>query len=66
MLIYKGYDQLTLIYENVSGTSKNKSSQYDHQIFNVYIYFQISQIVSERGQCMILNPMSLRHLERNI
>ena len=36
MLIYKGYEQLTLIYDNVSGTSKNKLSQYGHRLFNVF------------------------------
>ena len=36
MLIYKGYEKLTPIYDNVSGTSKNKLSQYGHQIFNVF------------------------------
>ena len=36
ILIYKGYEQLTPIYDNVSGTSKNKLSQYGHQIFNVF------------------------------
>ena len=52
MLICKGYEQLTPIYDNVSGTSKNKLSEYGHQIFNV---FQISQIVSGKGsKCMYL------------
>ena len=36
MLIYRGYEQLTPIYDNVSGTSKKKISQYGHQIFNVF------------------------------
>ena len=36
VLIYSEYEQLTQIYNNVSGTSKKKLSQYGHQIFNVF------------------------------
>ena len=36
MLIYKGYEQLKPIYDNVSGTSKKELSQFGHQINNVF------------------------------
>ena len=38
MLIYRGHEQLKPIYNNVSGTSKKKLSQFGHQIYNVFSY----------------------------
>ena len=36
MLIYRGYEQLTPIYDNVSGTSKKELSQFGQQINNLF------------------------------
>ena len=72
MLIYRAYEQLTPIYDNVSATGKKYLSQSGHQIFDVF-----SSIVSGKGamtlvhkvvedsqpQCYCvreLRPMSLR------
>ena len=41
MTIYRAYEQLTPVYDNVSGTSKKILSQSGHQIFDVF-----SRIVS--------------------
>ena len=38
MLIYRAYEQLTLIYDNVSATSKKQLSRSGHQIFDVFSY----------------------------
>ena len=36
MLIYRGHEQLTPIYDNCSGTSNKELSQFGHHIFNVF------------------------------
>ena len=41
MLIYRGHGQLTPIYDNCSGSSKNKLSQFGHHIF--YIFSNITK-----------------------
>ena len=46
MLIYEGYEEVTAIYDNVSGTS---TKTYCNMVTKYLKYFQISQIVSGQG-----------------
>ena len=61
MLIYRTYEQLTPIYDNVSGTGSRKLSRIGHHFFNV---FCIVVVCLWKGLNVPLSDIAFRFIGR--
>ena len=62
MLIYRAYEQLTPIYDNISATGKKNC----HKVVTKYLtYFPISQLVSGKGSMILWDSFFGRYVDHS-